>query len=360
MTISEQEIRQALAERAGSAEGVFGMPALDVGAMARAVATSPHGGPRAARSIWWFRESPTARILASGGLVVIAVALIVSLAVGPLTRTPGTASAEPGASASSVHSALTASPDPTETSSAAGVSSSLPVTGCDTLGFSVTRCAAVVALAREQAEPPLAVEDVIGATIGPPPAPDVSLGSFPIADVELALVDGGTSEVVVRCLGIPGTSDRACNPEARIHVVGGVDQDVPCGAEPGGPDNPCATLPPTARPASIDAAEPLRVASLDIPLDHVGHYEVLVGAATLADGVLSERSARLVDDHPTTFWIDDGVVLEVLPADPERPPIGSIYRDPFDGPESVTVRLVFDIAELSPGAVLQVRGIVVR
>ncbi len=43
-----------------------------------------------------------------------------------------------------------------------------------------------------------------------------------------------------------------------------------------------------------------------------------------------------------------------------RPSVGSIYRDPFDGPEPVTIYLVFDVNHLEAPSVLQVRDVVVR
>jgi hypothetical protein len=54
------------------------------------------------------------------------------------------------------------------------------------------------------------------------------------------------------------------------------------------------------------------------------------------------------------------VRLEVRPEDPARPPIYSRYREPFDGVEPVRVFLVFEVTELTPGAVLRVRDIVVE
>jgi hypothetical protein len=233
------------------------------------------------------------------------------------------------------------------------------VTGCDTLGFDARRCTAIVARAREQASPALREEDVTAATLTRPTVDTTSLGFFPVADVRFDLVGGGSVNVVVRC-GIPGPSDRACNEAARIHFFGGVDHDVPCGATPGEENHPCATLPPSPRPASVAGARPLAVAALDIALDHLGHYEIAVGAGGLPDGVLSERSAGLAVEAPTNLWIDDGVVIDVRPDDPHRPPIGSIYRDPFDGVEAVHVFLVFDVVEFQPGAVLEVRNLVVR
>ena len=48
------------------------------------------------------------------------------------------------------------------------------------------------------------------------------------------------------------------------------------------------------------------------------------------------------------------------PVDPKRPPIGNLYREPFEGVEPVRVVLEFTVSELSPGAVFQVRDIVVE
>jgi hypothetical protein len=110
----------------------------------------------------------------------------------------------------------------------------------------------------------------------------------------------------------------------------------------------------------VEAANALEVAALDIRLDHVGGYEVLVGEASLPDGSLSERHGSLANTRPTTFWIDDGIGIEVRPTEPGRPAVGSIYRDPYDGVEPVRVFLVFEVVETSPGAVLEVRDILVR
>ena len=43
-----------------------------------------------------------------------------------------------------------------------------------------------------------------------------------------------------------------------------------------------------------------------------------------------------------------------------RPFVGSIYRDPFDGPEPVTIYLVFEVNHLEGPSMLQVRDVVVR
>lgn len=358
MTISDQDLRRALTERAEAVGPESGRAALDIGAMARRVATSSNGGRRVSRHRGLSIGRWVPRFAAVAGSLVIGIALLVVAVIGPIGPHGGSGSAEPGPSQSPESSSATATATGLD-ALGPSASRSMPISGCEAMGFSPSRCTAIVARARASAQPPFPANEVIAATVGPPPAPEFSLGSFPLAEVRLALVGGGTAQVVVRC-GIPGPSDRACNPDARIYISGGVDHDVPCGAEEGGPDNPCATLPPTARPGSVAAAQPLRVAVFDIPLGRTGQYEVLVGEAGLPDGVLNERSARLVDDTPTTFWIDDGVRIDVRPDDPSRPSIGSIYRDPFDGVEPVHVWLVLDVVEVAPGAVLQVRDLVIR
>jgi hypothetical protein len=100
--------------------------------------------------------------------------------------------------------------------------------------------------------------------------------------------------------------------------------------------------------------------SLDIPLDHLGSYEVEVGEAGLPDGALTAISATLGEPSPESFWIAPRIEIQVRPTDPARPPIGSVYRDPFDGVELVKVFLVFDVTELKSPSILQVRDLVVE
>ena len=53
----------------------------------------------------------------------------------------------------------------------------------------------------------------------------------------------------------------------------------------------------------------------------------------------------------------EGAQLVIEPIDPKRPPIHSIFREPFHGVEPIRVVLEFEVTELAPGAVLQVRDI---
>ncbi|MFL5640998.1 MAG: hypothetical protein ACJ77V_14765 [Chloroflexota bacterium] len=171
------------------------------------------------------------------------------------------------------------------------------------------------------------------------------------------LPDGEEWTDEIWCIGISRGDDDACNSDPTIMVAAPhVNYDVPCtGAAP----ETCATYPPTPGPAAVAHAKPLHVPVLDVPLDHLGPYRIEVGQVGLPDGAFTNSSASLVDDRPTTFWIRNGELV-IEPVDPTRPDIGSIFRDPFDGVELARVVLEFDVTELTPGAVLQVRDIVVE
>jgi hypothetical protein len=238
------------------------------------------------------------------------------------------------------------------------------VVGCDELGFDGRRCAAVVARATELAGDPAGVVTIV---VRKAPVDTTHLGSHPIATVGFTLGDGTSKTVEIHCLNVVGavSSDRVCSDDPQIRIDGGVSHDVPCGPDPCDEQHPGATPPPSPRPEVIAASEPLVLPAFDVPLDHVGHYDVLVGSASLPDGLLSERSGELADTRPTSWWIDSGVQIVVRPGEPctgeSCQQIDSIYHDPFAGPQPVHVYLVFDVVELeTPGVVLEVRNLVVR
>ena len=227
---------------------------------------------------------------------------------------------------------------------------------CDQLGFVSRQCASMVTRAESQAG--LGAADVGAIDILPPPNGGVGgIGGYMISRVRLHLATGRERTEEIWCVGILGGADGACDHDPTIGIgAGHVDRDVPCTGEP---PAGCATLPPTPRPEILAMARPLRIPVLDIPLDHLGQYEVAVGEAGLPDGAFSRSAASVVDERPKSFWIRDARLV-IVPVDPTRPPIGSIYREPFDGVEPVLVTLVFEVTEVSPGAVLQVRDIVVE
>ena len=99
---------------------------------------------------------------------------------------------------------------------------------------------------------------------------------------------------------------------------------------------------------------------LDIPLDHLGPYEVEVGEAGLPDGALSTRSATRRRRAARDFLDREGPRSTCEPVDPARPPIGNIYREPFDGVEPSQGHPRVRRHRVQSGSVLQVRDIVVE
>jgi hypothetical protein len=225
---------------------------------------------------------------------------------------------------------------------------------CASLDFPAPQCEAIVAVA--QANASITPETVTSIDILPPPPRGGVWDHGMIARVRFhhsALPD---QTVEVWCTGLTSEIAHACFPDAQIRIDGHIDHDTPCGID----GKTCATLPPSPRPAVQAIARPLRVASLDIPLDHSGPYEVEVGEAGLPDGVLSTLSGSLAETDPETFWIAEGISIEARPVDPSRPPLHSVFREPFDGVEPVKVFLVFDVTELKSDSVLQVRNLIVE
>ena len=357
MTLSDDMLRAALLERVRSVEGAA--PALEPPAMlARRVAA---GGRPSLRDRWIGWPFATA-----AGLVAVTAVVVIGtfLAARPPTGTPAPVppAASNSAAAPSASAGASASIEPS-----ASPAPSMVAAGCDVLRFDARRCAAIVARARKQVT---GQGDIVAVSVE---APDRSQGILlgggaPIATVDFTL-DGGLHQGVDVSCGhsFEGVSaDRACASDPQISIYGGVSHDTPCGPTPGDANHPCATPPPSPRPAVVAASTPLVLRVLDVPIDHVGHYEVLAGVAWLPDGLLSERTASIGDPRPTTYWIDDGITIEVRrgpdPCSAECPrPIDSIYHEPFHGPQQVHVYLVFDVVELTaPSSILEVRNLVVR
>ncbi len=222
---------------------------------------------------------------------------------------------------------------------------------CADSAFPTRQCRSIVFRAIQQGG---ADADRIVQTQFLPVEPEFNLGNNPLTLVEFTLDDGTTAEIELRCGGVSFSPD--CNPDAQMSVSGGIDHDVPCTGE--APDG-CATMRPSPPPAVLAEGIPLEVDALDIPIDRVGRYEVEVGKVVLPDGYLRQRSAELVDRLPEDYW-SDHIGLAVRSDVPGREPAGNIYREPFDGPEPMTVFVVFEVTELIEPSVVQLRNIVVR
>lgn len=210
-------------------------------------------------------------------------------------------------------------------------------------------------------------QDVASITILPEPTNEVvdgmtilhAYGGATPIRVEVTLTNGSTLETAM-CSGIP--SGPACTNDPHI-ATRGVDpgsgyRDVPC---PGDPST-CPTPLPSLDAKAVAAAKPIAIERLDVPIDHVGAYEVDIGEGSLPNGILSRASFALGDDWPEGVTITDASIwLEVRSLEPDGKPFQNYYEHGWQaGTERIRAVLVFRVTRFDPGAVLQVRDILVR
>ena len=252
------------------------------------------------------------------------------------------------------------SPSPAPTST---LPAQIDPADCARMEFAKDRCLAVVMAALEQQG--LTLDDVQGVSGVETPPDSTSLGGFrSVATVNWRLRDGSTGSADVRCAGIGGQYSLVCTdrPEIRLSTPINGYSDVPCGQVPAGePGSSCATPMSTIAPAAASFAVPLEIASHDYPITALGPQEILVGRATLPNGILSDARFSLADPFTRAFTVRDGVALVVRSLDPARPPFDNIYTHGwYPGAEEVEAYLVFDTTTITPGATLEVRDLVVR
>jgi hypothetical protein len=181
-----------------------------------------------------------------------------------------------------------------------------------------------------------------------------------VARVRFRFADGGSAEDSVFC-GVGGQYTILCTetPEIRISspTMGGY-RDVPCAGE--APDG-CATPLPTLEPTAESAARTLTIAVRDIPIDRIGKFEVSLGRAVLPNGILTQARFGLRDLKVQTFSVADAIWLDVRSIDPDAPPFDNYYvRGWHEGTETVEAVVIFEVMSFEPGAVLELRDVVVR
>jgi hypothetical protein len=200
----------------------------------------------------------------------------------------------------------------------------------------------------------IAVLEVLPSTTG-----GSLIGGSRSLDTLVTLRDGSTHEVSMDCHGLPGLQ---CLDDPLLEatsVMTGGYFDVPCAGEP--PDG-CATPVPATAPDALAAAVPLSVPRLNLPIDRVGRHEVIVGEATLPNGILSVAEFAFVSNEwPSDFKIVDGIVrLEVRSLEHPDRPFWNVYEHGWvPGTERVEVLLLFDVLRHEPGATLSIRDLVV-
>ncbi len=260
---------------------------------------------------------------------------------------PASASASPSSSDSPSASAgaLPAQLDPAE---------------CGRMSFALDRCLAVVEQARTQSS--LAWSDITRVQLASPSSQVATTAR--IATVTFTLRDGSTMATVVSCVGPGGQYSLVCTDHPRILLIAPIGgyHDVPCGATPAGePGSSCASPLPSIEPSAAAKAMPLSIPSRDIPITATGHLEILLGTATLPNGILSDARFSLADPFTRDFVVANGISLVVRSTDPTRPPFDNLYAHGwYPGTEDVQAFLVLDVTSFVPGATIQVRDLVVR
>ena len=245
--------------------------------------------------------------------------------------------------------------------------------GCPDFGYSAKRCAAIVLIARQQlaiADPNATVELLSDAPLVCPT--DES------GQTVLCKVSGGHTAVIVRITppggppqestffcGIGSERSIACTGQPVVNAGSPIEgyRDIPCaGEDAGGNPTDCATPLPAIDASATKAAHPLLVAALDIPIDRDGAFEVNVGTAGIANGVLTTARFSIAGSTADALILDEqGVSMRIRPADPTHRPFDNYYQHGwYPGVEDVEVFLVFNVIGHDPGAVLQVRDLTVR
>lgn len=228
--------------------------------------------------------------------------------------------------------------------------------------YSVRRCLFMADAATEYTDWTRDDVDALEIIPDPPPRTDGILetrgGAKPI-NVRVTLADGTTFDTMM-CGGVP--SGPACRDEVTSGpTAAGLNgyRDVPCAGEP--PDG-CPSAVPSIAPDTLAAAEPIHVAMVEVPIDHVGTYEQVVGEGSLPNGILTEVAYVMADAYPIDItFADGGPYVEIRSLEPDGLPFDNYYRHGWrEGVERIQAVLVFEVRRFDPGAVLAIRDVVVR
>ena len=127
-------------------------------------------------------------------------------------------------------------------------------------------------------------------------------------------------------------------------------------------DTPAGATPvPTAAPDAIAAARPLEIEFVRVPINRAGRFEIEVGRAALPNGLLTEASLDISDPPFPGFQLGGVTMLEIRPVDPPGPPLWNRYVTGWrKGNVTVAAVVTFEIVTFEPGAVFELRDIVVR
>jgi hypothetical protein len=218
--------------------------------------------------------------------------------------------------------------------------------------FTPARCEAIGVWAAEA----LGVAPEQVASIGivaPTPDPDPAVGRGAPVSLRVVVADGSTRELTLQCFGVAGAFLPECMPEPAIELqIPARDnyRDLPVGSTPM----------PALDPEAEALAVPLDLPRIEIPIDHAGEQRVVLGEATLANGMIREVKAALGEPWPASVVLRSAIHFEIRPKSGGEP-IENMYLHGWrKGVEVVEVSIVFDAAILRPGAHLTLVGVLVR
>lgn len=233
--------------------------------------------------------------------------------------------------------------------------------------FDAERCELIAFAAAEQRH--LDASDIEALLILPDPTPEVREDGTVVLQVRSGggfsvrvLLTRDRATTVFLCGGISAARVPACMDDPHLRALtptSGAYRDVPCAGEP---PAGCATRHPDPDPDARAAATPIEVPEVSIAIDRVGSHEVVVGAGSLPNGILTEASFEFVDDWPPGVLIARGeVTLVVRSLEPDGRSFDNYYEHGWrEGPERIEAVLTFDVERFEPGATLGIRNVVVR
>ena len=230
--------------------------------------------------------------------------------------------------------------------------------GCGAFSLSPRRCKAILdwAMAQPAAAKrvPTSVEMLgdPGCGAGTDPHLLCMRSTSFVVRMRLHFEGGGTSDENLFC-GVGGQYSLLCTetPENALN-----------GPTFGGYWDTTGATPPPIPAKLLAASRPLNVAALDIPVDHLGRYEIEAGRAVVPMGILTHATVRLENPQTRSLTVsEDGVRFVIRSAEPGAKPFDNLYeRGWHDGTEEVSALLVFDVTSFEPGAVLEIRDLVVE
>ena len=263
-----------------------------------------------------------------------------------------------------------ADPETVSPSPSRGSATAFPE-ACPGLGVSLNQCAAFAAWAVGQAgvlpghvnRIDMARLDCPGTSACP------SDGTGYLVNVHVVGDDGSATDERVDCTrapmslgGISSLCDAMFNAETGQRIqypivhsaISGGYRDTPCSGEaPVG----CATPLPSIDPSAREGARPLAIGSREIPIDHAGPYAIVLGEASLPNGILSAASAEITSSPADPLVGYDGYELEVTSLDGGRP-FDNYYAHGWQpGTERVEVTLRFTVLTFEPGATVVISGV---